>query len=98
MGYSTSNKDAGARFGMKILIIILSIILSACSQIHAPQIVNVPVAEKLTAPSIPMKPYLPIEDLTVKSTAADVMKGYVASVSICDGYSDSLLKILQGYQ
>ena|SRR5579872_6479497 len=99
MGNSTGHQNAGAGCSMiKLMIVFLTAILSGCSPIHAPQIVDVPVAEKLATPNIPMKPYLPIEDLTLTSTPAEVMKAYVASVETLNGYSFSLLKILQGYQ
>lgn len=68
--------------------------LIGCATTTAPQKIYVPVA---TAPSkikLPNKPYLPIASLNKDSTPDVVMKSYVASLKIMQGYTEQLRKLL----
>jgi hypothetical protein len=87
--------NSGLKDNMKRILLLASmLLLSACT---TSPIVNVPIPVKCPTPHIPPKPHLMIESLSKNSTPDAVMKSYVASVYLLDGYSDSLLKILSGY-
>lgn len=81
-------------------LIALSLILSlsACTSFTLPKVVNIPIPVKQPAPTIPERPYLPIAALSAKSAPSVVMKSYVSSITILQGYSDELLIILKSYE
>lgn len=70
--------------------------LIGCTTI--PKQVNIPVIVKQPSPKIPLKPNLPIASLTKQSKPNEVMKAYVESVEILQGYSDQLIQLLKAYK
>lgn len=80
-----------------IISILIFILLTGCSQIHEPALINVPVGIKYHKPNLPKKPYLLIESITSESPPSEVIKAYVSSIIALEGYSSSLENILSAY-
>lgn len=86
------NTEATLDLIIVVLIIALVIMLTGCSTAHYREVkIAIPVHSKPV--SLPPKPYLPIYNLTVKSTPDDVMKAYVASLMALNDYVDAILSM-----
>lgn len=70
---------------MRILLVFLSIFLSSCTT--GPKIVKVPVPVDCPKPKIKPMPYLPIHSLQETSTPPEVMKAWVSTAIILNGYA-----------
>lgn len=83
---------------MKLLIILLCILLSACSHYSARNIVAVPLSATLIKIKIPPKPILLSAHLTKDSTPMQVEKAQVTDLDAMIVYSKQLLKLLKEFQ
>jgi hypothetical protein len=62
-----------------------------------PKTVQVPVPIKCPTPKIPPKPVLPISQLNPNDSPDVVVKAYVASITLLEGYNIELIRILRSY-
>lgn len=71
------------------------LLLLGCATTGAlPQKINFPIIVPEPRINIPAKPRLPIADLNKDSSPDVVIKSYVASLKIMQGYTEQLRKIL----
>ena len=56
--------------------------------------VPVPIVQPCPAPSVPARPALPIAALAATSSPAQVMRAYVVSVAMLEGYVEQLEALL----
>jgi hypothetical protein len=75
---------------------ILSLAGCAASPAVRTQVVRVPVpiVQPCRAPSVPARPALPIAALAATSSPAQVMRAYVVSVAMLEGYIEQLEALL----
>jgi len=73
------------------------LLLNGCAN-NLPTTVKVPVAASCPPPHIPPKPKLPITNLQPDSSPDTVMKAYVATIEVLQGYNTQLLHILKSYE
>lgn len=83
----------------KIVFILMNLVaLSGCASNSAlPKAVHIPVAVACPKPQIPAKPILPLASLSVHDNPDVVMKAYVASIKLLDGYNQELIHLLKSY-
>lgn len=82
---------------MKYLLIAL-LMLPGCSTMGVPVQVDVPVIASNPPPPKIERPALPIEQLHAGSDPGLVMRSYVATVIILQGYATQLEEMLDGYR
>jgi hypothetical protein len=75
---------------------MLSLAGCAASPAVRTQVVRVPVpiVQPCPAPSVPARPALPIAALAATSSPAQVMRAYVVSVAMLEGYVEQLEALL----
>ena len=75
---------------------MLSLAGCAASPAVRTQVVRVPVpiVQPCPAPSVPARPALPIAALAATSSPAQVMRAYVVSVTMLEGYVEQLEALL----
>ena len=56
--------------------------------------VPVPIVQPCLAPSVPARPALPIAHFAATSSPAQVMRAYVGSVAVLEGYAEQLEALL----
>ncbi len=83
---------------MRILFLALALLLTGCSTTSELSKVFIPVPAKHVSVAIPDKPYLPIQSLTDKSSAPEVMKAYVVSVQMLNNWGEDNHAIAKAYQ
>lgn len=80
----------------KRLVALLLLLLPACS--HVPRTVEIPVAVPCPSPPPVVRPELPIDSLTERSTAPEIVRAYVITVQKLIDYSRELETVLDGYR
>lgn len=80
-------------FRLKI-VFLLTFFLIGCVKTPVYRDVKIAVPVRASKVNIPKKPYLPIAALKKNSSPDDVIKSYVVTVKILQGYSDQLRRIL----
>lgn len=73
-------------------VAVALVALAGCT----PKVVILPVAS-CPAPIIGENPKLPVGDLTQGSAIGDVVQAYAASLELCKGRVNELIKKLEGY-
>lgn len=82
------------RFCFVVLLLFVIWMCSSCSTWNVKQ-VDVPIPVEAPAVNKPDKPSLPIYTLTQNSKPAEVMKAYVESIYLLEGYSEELEVLLK---
>lgn len=83
---------------MRIIALILMLILAGCATTPHAVTATLPVAVPCPPPPVITRPALPLAQLTATSTPDAVMRAYVASVTLLQGYARQLERLLDGYR
>lgn len=83
---------------MKSAALIAMLILTGCATTALPPTAVLPVAVPPPPPPVIARPALPIAEITAASAPDAVMRAYVASVAVLQGYARQLEKLLDGYR
>ncbi|CAJ6206977.1 Uncharacterised protein [Burkholderia pseudomallei] len=80
------------------LLFIAAMTLAGCAtQPVTRPVADVVVPASCSAPTLPEKPHLPLEDLAENAPAETIIAAYAQSLHACTTYARQLLEILHGY-
>jgi hypothetical protein len=81
---------------MKYPLTLLAALLAGCASTSTPvEHVDVPMPIACTAPELPEKPRLALEDLPETATDAETIAAYASSLRACGTYSKKLEILLK---
>lgn len=81
---------------IKIFILLSCIVLFGCA--HKSQQIFIPITMQCKIENIPLKPHLPIGDLTKYSKENEIIKTYILSIHMLQKYSHDLNILLRSCQ